>query len=78
MFKHITVTLLGLTALATGSKAAQVTQVHNLSVEYRQNPLSVDVAQPRLGWNIVSDVRGERQSAYQVLVASTSELLAKN
>ncbi|HEX8237515.1 MAG TPA: family 78 glycoside hydrolase catalytic domain [Abditibacteriaceae bacterium] len=78
MLKQISITLLVLLASATGSKAGRVAQVKNLSVEYRQNPLGVDVAQPQLSWNIGSQVRGERQSAYQILVASTPQLLGKN
>ena len=31
--------------------------------------------QPRLSWTLRSDVRGQRQTAYQVLVASSPELL---
>jgi hypothetical protein len=51
-----------------------------LRCEYRENPLGVDVAQPRLGWILTSTrarLRGQRQSAYQVLAASSAELLAK-
>jgi len=43
--------------------------------EYRNNPLGVDVAQPRLGWTLESSRRSEQQTAYQVLVASRQALL---
>src|SRR5271170_7859094 len=44
--------------------------------EYRQDPLDVDAAQPRLSWKLNSDQRGERQSAYQIRAASSENLLA--
>lgn len=47
----------------------------SLSCEYLHNPLGIDVAKPRLSWTILSDRRGEVQTAYQVLVASSEELL---
>src|SRR4029453_15211059 len=43
--------------------------------EYRTNPLGIDVIQPRLSWLLESDQRGQRQTAYQALVASSLEQL---
>jgi hypothetical protein len=48
-----------------------------LRCEYRQNPLGVDDSKPRLSWRVESVERGQRQSAYRVLVASSPELLAE-
>jgi alpha-L-rhamnosidase len=50
--------------------------VAGLKCEYATNPLGVDVAQPRLSWQVASDENGQKQTAWQVLVASTPELLA--
>jgi alpha-L-rhamnosidase len=50
----------------------------NLRCEYLANPLGLDVENPRLSWGFESVRRGERQTAYQVLVASGPELLAKD
>ena len=61
-------------ALATSWAGAAT--VVDLRCEYRQDPLGIDAARPRLSWVINSDRRGAMQSAYQVLVASTAELLA--
>lgn len=47
-----------------------------LRCEYAANPLGIDVAQPRLGWKLESDARGQRQTAYQILVATSVESLA--
>ncbi len=52
--------------------------VANPRCEYLADPLGIDVAKPRLSWVIESDHRSEYQSAYQVLVASSKELLEKN
>ncbi|MGB2967943.1 MAG: glycoside hydrolase family 78 protein, partial [Phycisphaerae bacterium] len=47
-----------------------------LRCEYHTNPLGIDVAAPRLSWIVESDRRGARQTACQVLVASSEENLA--
>jgi len=47
-----------------------------LRCEYRQNPLGIDEAAPRLSWIVVSGERGQKQTAYQILVAGTAEQLA--
>jgi len=52
--------------------------VANLRCEYRENPLGIDLPKPRLSWIIESTDRGERQTAYQVLVASSEKLLKKD
>jgi alpha-L-rhamnosidase len=49
-----------------------------LRCEYRDNPLGIDVTAPRLSWIVKADERGQRQTAYQVLVASTPTLLAQD
>ncbi|MGN6554811.1 MAG: family 78 glycoside hydrolase catalytic domain [Verrucomicrobiota bacterium] len=49
-----------------------------LQCEYRVNPLGIDEARPRLTWSVESDDRGEKQTAYQILAASSEALLAKN
>lgn len=42
-----------------------------LRCEYRVDPLGIDVAKPRLSWVLDSAQRGQRQTAYQVLAASS-------
>jgi len=41
-----------------------------LRCEYRENPLGIDTAAPRLSWQIKSDRRGARQTANRILVSS--------
>jgi alpha-L-rhamnosidase len=45
--------------------------VQNLRCEYLTNPLGIDRTSPRLSWIVSSTHRGDRQTAYQILVAST-------
>ncbi|MFF7133453.1 family 78 glycoside hydrolase catalytic domain [Streptomyces sp. NPDC008196] len=52
------------------------TAVEGLTVEHRTDPLGVDAARPRFGWRTASPVRGRRQTAYRILVASTPDRLA--
>jgi len=47
----------------------------SLGCEYLKNPLGIDVRQPRFAWVLAHTGRGQKQSAYQVLVASSPELL---
>lgn len=55
---------------------AQV-QPTQLTCEYVKDPSVVDVVQPRLSWiNVAPEgARGQKQTAYQIRVASTKELL---
>ena len=50
----------------------------NLQCEYRSNPLGIDEAQPRLSWQVQSNERNQGQTAYQILVADSKELLQNN
>ncbi len=53
-------------------------QAKDLRCEYRRDPLGIDVTQPRLSWKLHSQERGQKQTAYQILVATDRELLADN
>ena len=61
--------------LAAGICSATVS-TENLRCEYLNNPLGIDSTSPRLSWILSSPERGELQSAYQILVASSEQLLA--
>jgi len=50
----------------------------DLRCEYLSNPLGIDVRQPRFAWVLQHTERGERQSAYQVLVATQAEILGQD
>ena len=71
--------LIAVLVLAAGLLPLQGSVVPvNLQCEYRVNPLGLDVAQPRLIWQVQSDERDQKQSAYHILVASSPKLLQKN
>jgi len=53
-----------------------ITSLCDLQCENRVNPEGIDVPKPRLSWVIISDQRGVKQIAYQVLAASSLKLLA--
>ncbi len=50
-------------------------RVSQLRCEYMQNPLGIDVLQPRLSWRLESSERGQHQTAYRILVASSQKIL---
>ena len=65
--------LMILTGVAAAGGALGVT---GGKCEQRTCPLGIDVADPALAWTLDSSRRGELQTAYQVLAASTPALLA--
>jgi alpha-L-rhamnosidase len=67
---------LGTVLLATVCSATVATE--NLRCEYLVNPLGIDAGSPRLSWILQSSQRGEKQTGYQVLAASSQALLAKD
>lgn len=52
--------------------------ISHLTCEYQINPLGIDVRQPRLSWQMQSDRRGARQTAFRILVASSERNLESN
>ncbi|PSL36269.1 alpha-L-rhamnosidase [Planomicrobium soli] len=50
-------------------------RINNLKIENVHNPLGVDAEKPRFSWMMEADLRGQKQNAYQILVASTSSKL---
>jgi alpha-L-rhamnosidase len=50
----------------------------SLLVEYSENPVNIDMAHPRFSWIISSGGRRQKQIAYRITVASSSEKLDGN
>jgi len=48
-----------------------------LRCEYLVNPNGIDVGKPRLSWILDSDGRGQKQSAYQIIVADSRKTTAE-
>lgn len=60
-----------------GQKEAETVYIGNLRTEYRENPIGIDEDNPRFSWQMASDIRGQQQSAYQVLVGDSAQNLAE-
>lgn len=56
---------------------AQVS-ITNLRCEMLQNPLGIDVQQPRLSWQLESKQRNVVQQSYQIIVSSSEQKLKAN
>lgn len=54
------------------------TQVIDLRIEQLTNPLGLDIDTPRFSWRILNAQRGTKQTAYQILVATTPGFLDKD
>jgi hypothetical protein len=73
--------LAGMMLLLTGGRAfagPEDLTVVEMRCEQEVNPLGVDVPRPRLSWVLQSGERGQAQTAYEVLAASTETLLAQD
>jgi alpha-L-rhamnosidase len=75
--------LLVAVAMLPGIASISAMDLKNLRCEYRENPLGIDAEKPRLSWVMEdrgrkTDDRGQKQTAYQVLVASSEALLKNN
>lgn len=76
-----------LTPLLHGDEAGQESQhpkgqgiaaaiaVSDLRCESASNPLGIDAARPSLSWILTSSEKGQKQTAYQILVASDEDKL---
>ena len=62
---------------ACPARAGDLT-IERLRCEYIENPVGIDVLVPRLSWELLSETRGQRQTAYRILVASRREKLEAN
>ncbi len=73
--------LIGITLSLVASSAASsgvALTVQDPQCEYRTNPLGIDTLKPRLSWILKSEVRGQRQTAYQVLAATHEDELSQD
>ncbi len=75
--------LIAAVALLGCLPAAYATKLTNLRCEYRENPVGIDAEKPRLSWIMMDSgwwtaARSQKQTAYQILVASSAELLKQN
>jgi alpha-L-rhamnosidase len=77
-----TILLVQMAAVAGAANLPQLPEqgirVVDLRCEYLADSLGIDVAQPRLSWKLVSATRGQKQTAYQVLVAGDAAMLRED
>ena len=64
--------LLGLLMLRTATEAIPLQPVH-LTCEYVQEPLGMDISNPRFGWELISPGRNQFQQAYEIIVSDNLE-----
>ena len=64
--------------LVVAAQASAQVNVDNLRCEYMRDPVGIDAPKPRLSWILQSEDRGQKQTAYHVLVAATPEALAQD
>lgn len=75
LVRSFSVSLLIVIAIAFALRAQAGVSVTDLRCEDRTNPEGIDAAEPLLGWSLESDQHDQKQSAYQILVASSEENL---
>lgn len=73
----VTSLILSLTLFLTSvpfSAAAEADQLHviELTTEYQEEPLGIDVESPRFAWQMESNLIGAHQSAYRIKVTDQS------
>ncbi|MDR0574214.1 MAG: glycoside hydrolase family 78 protein [Tannerella sp.] len=78
-----TITLFAFTLILIAAGCSQqgpaITQAVDLQCEYQTNPLGVDTETPRFSWTLSDPghVRGQAQTAYHILVASSPDKLTE-
>ncbi|WP_157208146.1 glycoside hydrolase family 78 protein [Mariniflexile maritimum] len=73
IFQYVVLLLCSFSAMAQSD-----IKLHHLQCEMLTNPLGIDVLQPRLSWQIITNETEVEQTQYQVLVASSAEKLKNN
>ncbi len=70
LFLNLVLVISGVTGFA------QVT-IQKLTVENLNNPIGLDARQPRFGWQLISNKRNCKQTAYEIRVSTLKESLIK-
>jgi alpha-L-rhamnosidase len=48
-------------------------EIINLKCEYKTNPVGIDVEQPRLSWQLVSENKNSKLRSYRILAVKEFE-----
>jgi alpha-L-rhamnosidase len=77
MYKTLLVTCFYLFFLGKIIAQTSSLNISNIRVEYKSNAF-IQNTTPRLSWELLSKERGQKQTAYQILVSSTENLLSES
>jgi len=69
--------ILVLCLVLTTSFSLKKDEVYNLTCEYHNNPIGIDVQKPRLSWQLKSDGQNVMQTAYEIRVARSKNNVLK-
>src|SRR5262245_19948562 len=72
------IALVGIALLLLAAPAQAALTISDLRCEYLADPQGIGATQPRLSWILSAEGRGQRQTAYQVLVASSAAKLDRD
>jgi len=74
------VLLLLITHISCESYTGELSAFHpvELICEYEHNPLGIDNEKPRFSWKIVSRIKNQKQTAYEIIVSSSLKTINKN
>ncbi len=78
LYRFFIIPVLCTTALCWRCGAGSGLKILTATCEYLKNPVGIDADQPRFSWTFTASGRGEKQTAYQLLVARDPALLRKN
>jgi len=62
----------------SGSSVSSAVAILNPRTELKTSPLGIDVAKPRLSWELHSDARGIIQTAYEIIVSNNQQNVENN
>lgn len=62
----------------SSDRVSKPIQIDRLRCEYWDQPLGIDHPAPRLSWTLESSIRGQKQTAYRVLVAQSIQALLED
>jgi len=75
MRNSLSILLLFVVCAVIGGCTNDSLQTYDLRCENLENPLSIDADIPHLSWKLKTDKQGEKQTAFQLLVATDPSLL---
>lgn len=56
-------------------KTSGKSEIHSLAVDYLENPVGIDSEKPLFSWKMSDTVRGQKQTAYQIMIADSYNAL---